>query len=119
MKRKAKEPQKRNFKKDRTFYFLVAFAFLVLLLTLANLKIIFMKPGVQKVLGVKNTYDKNKAYWLEILSYYPDYFPGWIELTKLELEEGNLEKARDAFIKAGEIMPNSKELVPFTENFKN
>lgn len=59
-----------------------------------------------------------KEYWNDFLATHPSYLDGWIELTRIYLEEGNTVKARESFNKAYEISPNSRKIEPYKEVFK-
>jgi cytochrome c-type biogenesis protein CcmH/NrfG len=59
-----------------------------------------------------------KEYWNGFLNEHPTYVDGWIELTRINLEQGNYEKAKEAYQKALFISPNSPKVVPYKEVFK-
>jgi cytochrome c-type biogenesis protein CcmH/NrfG len=59
-----------------------------------------------------------KKYWNDFLTIHPTYLDGWIELTRIYLEEGNPVKARESFDRAFEISPNSRKIEPYKEVFK-
>lgn len=63
----------------------------------------------KKVLGIENNLEeilKEKNFWNEFLAKNQTYYDGWIELSKLESELGNTQKAKDYSDKAKEINPN-------------
>jgi hypothetical protein len=64
----------------------------------------------EEILGASASISDEEKFWTDFLKKYPSYFPGWIELAIIELEQGN----RSAFLKAintaKEIDPNSKEV---------
>ena len=62
---------------------------------------------------------EEKVYWQEFLKITPDYIDGWIELVNLNLNLNDKSSAKEAFIKAREIDPNSLKLGPFLEIFKD
>jgi len=79
----------------------------ILLLTSFNLTN-YLVP--KKVLGTEiDTAEvlKEKDFWNEFLAKNPTYYDGWIELSKIESELGDTQKAKDCLDKAREINPNS------------
>lgn len=53
---------------------------------------------------------EQKKYWENFLKENPNYLPGWLELTNIYLEEGEVENARESLSKAKKINPNSPEV---------
>ena len=47
-------------------------------------------------------------YWNVFLAKHPGYLPGWLELAKLELENGDVSNALFAVNRAKMIDPNSE-----------
>jgi hypothetical protein len=65
------------------------------------------------VLGTTSNIEEDSGgitFWKDYLSKYPKYFPGWLELSKLELEAGNTEGFIVAIYKAESLNPNSTEV---------
>jgi hypothetical protein len=54
---------------------------------------------------------EEKSFWFEFLNLHPAYFPGWIELAKIEKNLGNSDGFNLAVEKAKGINPNSQEIV--------
>lgn len=50
--------------------------------------------------------EKEKAYWINYLKENPNYIDGWLELTKIEYEMGNIPQATRSLEKAKNINPN-------------
>jgi tetratricopeptide (TPR) repeat protein len=50
------------------------------------------------------------VYWKQFLQTNERYFVGWLELTRLYLNDGNIQEAQATLIRAEEINPNSKEV---------
>jgi cytochrome c-type biogenesis protein CcmH/NrfG len=71
-----------------------------------------------RVLGAKDNSNllTERSFWLNHLSSHPSYFPGWLELAKIEKKLGNIGKSNYALIKAHEINPNSEELKSLFED---
>lgn len=96
---------------------------MVALLTTANINQ-FVKTN--NVLGVNNKIidetpqmlQNQKDYWLSFLEQHPGYLDGWIELTRISLEQGDEVQAKIYFNKANEISPNSSKIMPYKEVFK-
>lgn len=105
-----KAPKKKSLKKEIVLLCSCCTAVLVFSLSTFNTSF-FLYPN--KVLGAssKNVKaEEEKSYWQELLSQYPNYIEGWIELAKVELKSGNHPAAIYALNKAKEIDPNSQEI---------
>lgn len=102
--------------KDKPLYILSIFgSFLLLSLSVVNVTFL-SNPADNGVLGLKIVTDSNhvllqeRFFWKTLLSKYPTYFAGWIELTKIEVQLENISAAKVALEKAREINPNSSEV---------
>lgn len=83
------------------------FIFDITLYYTSNRKVaIIRKP----VLGENTSKDEEIAYWRNFLDENPNYFIGWLELSKLEYDTGNLYNAKEDLNKAKNINPNSQDL---------
>jgi LEA14-like dessication related protein len=62
------------------------------------------------VLG-ENTNSKEEIdYWRSFLVENPNYFSGWLTLSKLEFDTGNVYNAQEDLDRARQINPNSEKL---------
>ncbi len=96
--------------KQNTIYLVSGlFVLIVMLISLLNVKSIFTKPKME-VLGATDTVKEEIMFWEGFLKESPTYMAGWVELTKLEIERGNIDAARLYFDKAQTINPNSEIL---------
>lgn len=89
-------------------YFVCLFIILFSL-SIFNLALIFTQQKANKL----NSYDpiqKKINFWRNFLQSYPEYERGWIEISKLEFQRGNIEAAKDASQQAEKINPNLEEL---------
>jgi hypothetical protein len=95
----------------KTLYPLVAALFVVTVLTISffNLKSYFYTP---KVLGTETEIQINPAqtFWEQFLAKNPNYFPGWIELSKIDEKNGNHPKSDEDLNHARSINPNAPEV---------
>ena len=71
----------------------------------------------QKVLGVKTektneelTFQADENFWTDFLTQNPNYFEGWIELAKLDIDSGKTDLAIYAYTKAKQLNPNSPKV---------
>jgi hypothetical protein len=85
--------------------------FIVTVLTISffNLKSYFYTPNV---LGAQTEIQINPAqtFWETFLKTNPNYFPGWIELAKIDDENGNHLKSIEDLNHARSINPNAPEV---------
>ena len=65
---------------------------------------------VNKVHGIKDDKIDEELFLREFLSVNPNYLPGLISITKLEIELGKLSDAKYYFQKIKEIDPNNSEV---------
>lgn len=95
--------------KNTTFLLSSLAIILVLILSYFNLKSYFNPP---KVLGVQTEVKNNpeQTFWENFLKNNPTYFPGWIELAKIDKANGNPLTSFENLNKAREINPNTPEL---------
>ena len=97
-------------------------AIFVLFVTTFNLNSFIYQ---RRVLGIQTELQsqqskllKEKAYWVGFLAQNPNYFSGWVELTKVYIGLGDMESARAALTRAGEIKPNSELLRDLEQQIK-
>ena len=109
---------KRN--KQSILFFTYITVCVLLGLSIFNLQLYFNKKNVSlpQVLGERSDQlNEDKRFWQEFVSDNPTYLDGWVMLTKVNLELGNLEEAKVAFEKARTINPNSDEISKLNNNF--
>lgn len=98
--------------KENSKYLLLV-SFLLSVFTFITFNIQNISLG-RRVLGaktqIKTEVKKEKDYWLTFVEENPTYLEGWVELAKIEYEDGNLVKADEYYLKAKEIDPNSEKL---------
>jgi len=107
-------------KKFASIFFTYFAVCILLVLSVFNLKLYFRtnQEVSSQVLGEKSDREeKDKLFWQEFVSANPTYQEGWVMLTRVNLELGNIEEARIAFEKAREINPNSEEIAKLNESF--
>jgi hypothetical protein len=116
--------RKVNFRSE--FLYLCSCCAMVLLLSLAgfNINDYVVKSNVlgAKAISGEDSYRsiiEEKNYWQEFLKITPNYLDGWIELISLNLNLNDKNSAKEAFIKAREIDPNSLKLGPYQELFED
>lgn len=111
---------KKNIEKNLILLLECFFLIFLLFLTAFNLNSALPE---RKVLGIStqelNTSDQEKDYLNQIILENPTYFDALIEVTKLELIEGNIKKAEKYYNLAKTINPNSKELRQISGELKN
>lgn len=96
--------------KQKTIYLVSSiFVLVVMLITLLNIKSMVTKPKME-VLGATDTVIEEIMFWEGFLRENPTYIAGWVELSKLEIERGNLSAASLYYEKAQTIDPNSEIL---------
>src|SRR4030066_440719 len=85
--------------------------YLCLMIGLATLTIfnisfyLYSKPEIAYV--VKDPISSRISFWQTFLASHPTYFEGWIELSKLKMENGDISSAEFAFQNAWRLNPNS------------
>lgn len=62
---------------------------------------------VESITLKKESPQKEIAFWKGFLNENPDYFPGWVELAKIQLEQNNTSGYNYAIYKGKEINPNT------------
>lgn len=104
--------------KLKSFYFkyitiqnmlIISLVFCLTSLSLFNLSLIFYNPP-KPVLAKTNNY-AGVEFWQNFLALHPTYFNGWVELSSLQIQNGDLEAARESYSHAFRINPNSEELI--------
>jgi hypothetical protein len=89
--------------------YLFCFLLLVVSLTMFNMSLYLSSKKVKtRTADAEIVYET--TYWEELLNNHPDYFPGWLELAKLEYANGKADRAHEALVNARKINPNSQEL---------
>jgi len=110
-----------DYDKRFIFFLSILIVLILILLSLPNISLYLSKPHQStqdentKVLGKKDFLLEEKNYWENFLKSHPDYFPGWYELTEIEIKLEENNDAQKAFSKALKINPNSQKLL----NLKN
>lgn len=98
--------------------FFSAFAMLLLTLSLINLKLYFNSQNANLVLAAKKEEFDEKQYWSNFLEANPAYFPGYIELAKMQISDNELNKAVQTILTAKEINPNSPLVIELEQSLK-
>ncbi|MBN1169101.1 hypothetical protein JXA63_04390 [Candidatus Woesebacteria bacterium] len=57
-------------------------------------------------MNTQNSMEKERSFWTSYMKENPNYIDGWLELTKIEYETGNIQKAIRYLEKAKDINPN-------------
>lgn len=115
-----KEParlKKLNLKKEALYLFSCCAVLFLLLITTFNFDNYLSSD---KVLGteIEESLDE-KLFWEDFVNKNPEYLDGWIELTKIYLQEGDKNAGSSALVKAREIDPNSGRLIEITESVRH
>lgn len=97
----------------------VCFFTVITALSFFNLSVYFNNRPTVIHAETKNDYDIKIVFWESFLASHPDYFDGWIELSKLQLKIGNIKSAEAAYDKAKKIKPNANELKELENEFQN
>jgi len=93
-------------KKHSLFILYSAFTVFLLVMSFLSLRTYFLQ-GVPKVLSATTEVPSEELFWKSFLSSNPNYLPGYIELAKIQIENGQLDEANNILIKAEKIDPNS------------
>ena len=107
-------------KKFASIFFTYFAVCILLALSVFNLKLYFRtnQEVFSQVLGEKSDkLENDKLFWQEFVFDNPTYLDGWIMLTKVNLELGNLEEAKAALEKARTLNPNSEEITELNKSF--
>ena len=95
--------------KSVDYRYLVYIFAVLFLLTLTSVNINSLtKPKTPEILGASINNQKSIAFWEEFLAENPNYYDGWIELSKITYERGNYLESLQYTQKAREINPNSE-----------
>ncbi len=94
--------------------------FLFLLLCLSIFNISFFINSKPKILFAKtDDRDQKVKLWKAFTTEHPDYFEGYVELSKLELVKGNFEEAMKYYLIANSINPNSEKVIELKKRLAN
>ena len=107
-------------KSDKYCFFILASSFALLIITLSflNIKNYFAEKKEVKVLSVQQESFDEEEYWTNFLKLNPNYFPGYVELTKIQLAKGERDKAIGTILKAKEINPNSPLITELEQSLR-
>lgn len=109
-KRKARKTQRRKLA-GKAFVFAGVTTVLTLSLYLIQVHFTNKNPSVLGTESEAESALTELSYWKDYLAKYPSYFPGWIELARLESDRQNFEGFSFALKKAEYLNPNSKEVL--------
>ena len=109
----AAKTKKVNLKKESLYLFYCCAFLFILLIIVFNFDNYLTS---NKVLGVEiEVNPEEKVFWENFTQKNPEYLDGWIELSKIYVNEGNKEAGTSALNKAREIDPNSNKLTDVTK----
>jgi cytochrome c-type biogenesis protein CcmH/NrfG len=120
---KKRANKKTNLRKE--FYFLCACCATVLILLITSFNINqIISP--KNILGSKTqvkseelkALDTEILNWETFLEENPTYFEGWIRLTELKLQKGDINGAKKSYQKAFAISPNSPQVKSLGESLE-
>ncbi len=60
---------------------------------------------------------EEKNYWQDFLNSNPEYLDGWVAMIEINLNLNDKLSAKEAYIKAREIDPNSLKIGPYIQIF--
>jgi len=119
MKKKSAKKKRINKKISlkKEFYFLCACCATIFLLFITSFNL-NQVVSPKQVLGTKTqvkneetkVINKEIANWENFLKENPSYFEGWVKLSELKLQVGDINGAKEAYQKAFQIDPNSEEV---------
>ncbi|KKR00092.1 MAG: hypothetical protein UT24_C0017G0018 [Candidatus Woesebacteria bacterium GW2011_GWB1_39_12] len=87
---------------------------ILIALSIFNLAFYLFKEN-REVLGTTTETSNEIGFWYDFLANNPTYKDGWLELARLEYDEGNLASAKESLEQAEKIDPNSEELLLMRE----
>ncbi|OGM09797.1 hypothetical protein A2W13_01285 [Candidatus Woesebacteria bacterium RBG_16_36_11] len=104
----------------KEFPFILISLFLVFLLTISylNLKVYFEGNKETKVLSAEYEKPSEEEFWVNYLESNPNYFPGLIELAKIQIANSKYDRALQTLLKAKSIDPNSDIIEELEEEIK-
>jgi len=93
-------------------HFLFCFlAIAILTLTLINLNFSFLPAKVLGISSQEETSNTNEAsFWQNFMAENPTYLDGWLELSKIALNNQDPDTASSYLQKASEINPASEKI---------
>jgi cytochrome c-type biogenesis protein CcmH/NrfG len=107
---------------NKKFWVLFIFSVLIVSLSFLNLYAYFDKLEPSKnfngVLGAKTEVNDPNAklrFWQDFLADNPNYFPGWIELLKIGIDQNNKDLIQISTYHATRLEPNSYILKKYLE----
>ena len=83
-----------------------------------NLKVYFDGSKESKVLSAENKKPDEEEFLVNYLESNPNYFPGIIELAKIQIANSENDEATKTLLKAKEIDPNSDVIKKLEEEIK-
>ena len=106
------KPKSKNL---NSFFLIILFIVFLLFLSFLNVNFYF-KQNEDKVLSAQEEAFNEEEYWINFLKDNSNYLPGYLELTKIQIKNGDINKARQTILKAKELNPNSPEIIKLEEN---
>lgn len=116
MKEPVHQPPKKSRKKlrlkvSKEVVFLCSCCAVVIIFSLSTFNTSLFLNGNQVLGASSQAAGQDKiSFWQDLVTKYPTYMEGWVELAKLEIKSGNLQQATFYLEKAKEIDPNSNEV---------
>jgi len=108
---KLKLPHKINLPRVNVYWFVIV---MLLSLTAFNFSLyLYSKNLPKKVLGVETSNEEviqNLSFWQSFLAKNPEYFPGLVELAKIQIKQGDKEAYDQTISKIRTLGPNSPML---------
>lgn len=98
----------KNIKVSHKKTLIIYYCLILILAALSIFNLSFYINIKPKVLYIENNdLNYHLSFWGSFLKIHPDYFEGWVELSKLEIKGGRRDEALSAYTKALKINPNS------------
>ena len=94
--------------------YILCVTLILIALSIFNLAFYLFKEN-REVLGTTTETSNEIGFWYDFLANNPTYKDGWLELARLEYDEGNLASAKESLEQAEKIDPNSEELLLMRE----
>lgn len=91
----------------RTLLFVLVL--LLLSLSIFNLSI-YWNARPKTIYAKLDNFEEKSNFWYSFLTVHPDYFQGWIELSKIQINQGDLKLAKESLENAKVLNPNAPEI---------
>jgi len=105
-------------KNSSFFLFISTLAVLILTLSFLNLKTFFADQEESWVLSAEKEVFDDEEYWSNFFKINSSYFPGYIELTQIQISKKEFTQASETLLKAKDLNPNSPLILKLEQSLK-